>query len=339
MNLEQRIAAFVKLGQRIASIAKADFDILQDRAAQKNPWFTSANTKLALDGISKFLGSEALTAWTTNKDYSLNPAQPRHVGVAMAGNIPLAGFHDFLSVLIAGHMLHAKLSSQDSVLISFLADVLQQEEPGFTSCISFQERLNGVDAVIATGGDNTSRYFEYYFRNIPHIIRKNRTSCAVIVGEEDQRQLENLGQDVFSYFGLGCRNVSKLFVPEHYNFIPLLDSWEGYKEVSNHHKYANNYDYQKSILLVNRVPFLDNGFVMLTEHANLVSPISTLFFEYYKDLPDLHARLNLHRDKIQCIVSANAWYSGSVTFGQAQYPEVSDYADKVDTLKFLSALR
>jgi hypothetical protein len=338
MNLEQRIAGFVKLGQRITSISKADFDILQDQVAQKNPWFTPDNTKLALDGISKFLDTNTLTTWTANKDYLLNPTHPRHVGVAMAGNIPLAGFHDFLCVLIAGHNLHAKLSSQDSVLISFLADVLREEEPEFTSCISFQERLNGVDAVIATGGDNTSRYFEYYFRNIPHIIRKNRSSCAVIMGEEDQHQLTSLGQDVFSYFGLGCRNVSKLFVPEQYSFIPLLDSWDRYKEVSNHHKYANNYDYQKSILLVNQVPFLDNGFVMLTEHANLVSPISTLFFEYYKDLPDLHARMQLHQDKIQCIASANAWFNGSVSFGQAQYPEVNDYADKVDTLQFLSVL-
>lgn len=338
MNLEQRIAAFVKLGHTIATLSKADFNTLQDKVAQKNPWFTADNVRLALDGISKFLVEDTLRAWTSTEGYSLNPAQPRHVGVAMAGNIPLAGFHDFLSVLIAGHKLHAKLSSQDSILISFLSEMLQQNEPSFASFISFQERLNGVDAVIATGSDNTSRYFEYYFRNIPHIIRKNRSSCAVIMGEEDAAQLTTLGRDVFSYFGLGCRNVSKLFVPEQYSFIPLLDSWEGYKEISNHHKYANNYDYQKSILLVNQVPFFDNGFVMLTEHQNLVSPISTLFFEYYKDLPDLNTKLNFHRDKIQCITSAHAWFKESVPFGQAQYPEVGDYADQVDTLKFLSDL-
>jgi len=338
MNLDQRITAFVKLGQRIATLSNEDFKTLHDKAAQKNPWFTADNVRIALRGISKFLVEDTLRAWTSTEGYSLTPAQPRHVGVAMAGNIPLAGFHDFLSVLIAGHKLHAKLSSQDSVLISFLSETLQQHEPNFASYISFQERLNGVDAVIATGSDNTSRYFEYYFRNIPHIIRKNRSSCAVIMGEEDQAQLTSLGRDVFSYFGLGCRNVSKLFVPEQYSFIPLLDSWEGYKEISNHHKYANNYDYQKSILLVNQVPFLDNGFVMLTEHKNLVSPISTLFFEHYKDLPDLYDKLNLHSDKIQCMTSANSWFKESVSFGQAQFPEVADYADKVDTLKFLSAL-
>ena len=338
MNLEQRISAFVKLGHRIATLPSQDLAILQDKTAQRNPWFTAPNVNLALEGISRFLNEKNLRTWTSDKNYSLNPSTAKHVGVAMAGNIPLAGFHDFLSILIAGHKLHAKLSSQDSVLINSLTEMLLEEEPGFTSFISFQERLNGVDAVIATGSDNTSRYFEYYFRNIPHIIRKNRSSCAVIMGEEDNSLLTELGNDVFSYFGLGCRNVSKLFVPEHYNFIPLLDSWEGYKEVSNHHKYANNYDYQKSILLVNQVPFLDNGFVMLTEHANLVSPISTIFYEFYSDLPELYTKLKQHEEKIQCITSANGWLKESVGFGQAQYPDVWDYADNVDTLKFLSAL-
>lgn len=338
MNLEQRITAFVKLGQRITTISKSDLEILCDQTAQKNPWFTAPNVKLALDGISKFLSEDKLRGWTSNKEYSLEPIKAKQVGVAMAGNIPLAGFHDFLSVLIAGHKLNAKLSSQDSVLITFLSEILQQEEPRFTALISFQERLNGVDAVIATGSDNTSRYFEYYFRNIPHIIRKNRSSCAVIMGEEDASQLTNLGNDVFSYFGLGCRNVAKLFVPEQYSFIPLLDQWEGYKEVGNHHKYANNYDYQKSILLVNQIPFFDNGFVLLTENENLVSPISTLFFENYKNLDDLYSKLSQQKDKIQCITSANAWLKDSVQFGQAQYPEVWNYADNVDTLKFLSGI-
>jgi hypothetical protein len=336
MNLIERINAFSELGNQINRLNKAERVELADRATQKNAWFTLDSVTLALDGISKFLSNDILTKWTSR--YSLDRAIPKTIGVAMAGNIPLVGFHDFLCVLLSGNKLKAKLSSQDSVLLQYLTKILIQADSRFEPLINYAERLNEVDAVIATGSDNTSRYFEYYFRNIPHIIRKNRSSCAVLMGEESKDQLTALGKDVFSYFGLGCRNVAKIFVPDGYNFSPLLDSWNDYSGIIHHHKYANNYDYQKSILLVNGVSFLDNGFVLVTEHSSLVSPISVLFYETYSDQEDLQRKIETQRKKIQCIVSANAWYKESLPTGKAQYPEVWDYADDVDTMKFLSAI-
>ena len=336
MNLEERIRAFALLGQSIVSIPAEIKEELVLNVKNQNSWFTENSVEIALKGISRFLSAENLATWTSS--YPLHPATTKKIGLAMAGNIPLVGFHDYLCVLLSGHHLVAKLSSQDSVLIQFLTRELVRIEPRFTDYIHFEELLKGIDAVIATGSDNTSRYFEYYFRHIPRIIRKNRTSCAVLSGEEPAEELTRLGIDVFTYFGLGCRNVSKLFVPEGYSFTPLLDSWQGYAEVGHYHKYANNYDYQKSILLVNGIPFLDNGFVMLTKNEASVSPISVLFYEEYKAPNDLHLKLTAHREKTQCIVAAKGWYKESVPFGEAQFPEAWDYADKVDTLQFLSAL-
>lgn len=334
MDLATRINAFSELGNRIKALSKTGREHLYERAGLSNAWFTAASVQKALDGITKFLDSETLRSWTSQ--YPTAPNQ-KIVGIAMAGNIPLVGFHDLLCVLISGHQALVKLSSQDAlmeVLINWLIEI----EPRFATKIKIEERLNAAEAMIATGSDNTSRYFEYYFRNKPHIIRKNRSSCAVIMGEEPAETLTELGKDVFTYFGLGCRNVAKVFVPEEYTFIKLLDSWAPYIEISNHHKYANNYDYQKSILLINQTPFLDNGFVLLTESANLVSPISVVFFERYLDQTDLQHKIQSHGEKLQCIVSANGWYTNSVAFGKGQQPEVWDYADNVDTMKFLSIL-
>jgi len=336
MNLKERVSAFARLGRAIDSVPAEVKEELINNVKNENAWFTENSIEIALKGITRFLATENLTTWTSR--YALEPASAKKIGVAMAGNIPLVGFHDYLCILLSGHHLIAKLSSQDALLIQFLSRELTRIEPRFKEFIHFEELLKGVDAVIATGSDNTSRYFEYYFRNIPRIIRKNRTSCAVLLGEEPADQLNRLGIDVFTYFGLGCRNVSKLFVPEGYNFSPLLDSWQGYSEIIHHHKYANNYDYQKSILLVNGVPFLDNGFVMLTQNKASVSPISVLFYEEYKDLDDLAQKLADHSEKTQCIVSARSWYRESIAFGDAQFPEAWDYADNVDTLKFLSTL-
>lgn len=334
MNLATRINAFSELGNRIKALNKTSREQLYERASLSNAWFTAASVQKALDGIALFLDSETLRSWTSQ--YPAAPNQ-KTVGIAMAGNIPLVGVHDLLCVLISGHQALVKLSSQDAlmeVLINWLIEI----EPRFATKIKIEERLNAAEAMIATGSDNTSRYFEYYFRNRPHIIRKNRSSCAVIMGEEPAEALTELGKDVFTYFGLGCRNVAKVFVPEEYTFIKLLDSWAPYLEISNHHKYANNYDYQKSILLINQTPFLDNGFVLLTESPNLVSPISVVFYERYLDQIDLQQKIQSHGEKLQCIVSANGWYPNSVAFGKAQQPEVWDYADKVDTMKFLASL-
>jgi hypothetical protein len=336
MTIKERIEAFNKLKLPIENLTDEERESLYTQAAQGNPWFTAANTERALNGIAQFLSKEVLTSWTVH--YNLNPTSSKKIGVAMAGNIPLVGFHDLLCVLLSGHTLIAKLSSQDTVLMNFVSGLLKKVEPRFSDKLFFEERLKNIDAVIATGSDNTSRYFEYYFRNIPHIIRKNRSSCAVIMGEEPSDELAKLGADVFSYFGLGCRNVSKIFVPEGYNVSSLLKPWEHYKEVVNHHKYANNYDYQKCLLLMNQHLFYDSGYVLLVESDALVSPISIVYYEYYKDLEALKNKLHSQEEKIQCIVSAKGWYPASIPFGKAQLPDVWGYADNVDTMKFLSGL-
>jgi hypothetical protein len=334
MNLVERIRAFNLLGDKIDHLSAEERNQLVDQARNLNAWFVPESILFSLAGISYFLKEKNLNTWVSS--YDLTNKKNRKVGIAMAGNIPLVGFHDYLSVLISGNDLVVKLSSQDSYLLPTINSWLIEIEPRFKNKIQFEERLNHVEAIIATGSDNTSRYFEYYFRNIPHIIRKNRSSVAILMGEEDSSHLTELGKDVFSYFGLGCRNIAKLFVPEGYEFIKLLDAWSPYQEIIHHHKYANNYDYQKSILLVNKVPHLDNGFVLLTRHEQLVSPISVVYFETYSTQSDLKNKIKIQKDKIQCIVSANGWFEGSVPFGKAQLPELWDYADGIDTLKFLT---
>lgn len=325
MKLSDRIAAFARLGNALHSIEEADKNSLYRQAANNNAWFTPKQCETALNGISKFLVKDDLEAWV--EPYKLATSDPKKVGVVMAGNIPLVGFHDLLCVLMSGNHLAAKLSSQDTTLMRYVIEQLVTIEPRFREHITLTERMNDAQAVIATGSDNTARYFEYYFRNIPHIIRKNRSSCAVLNGNETDEQLIALGSDVFSYFGLGCRNVSKLYVSKDYDFIRLLGLWERYHEVADHHKYVNNYDYNKSILLVNRVPHLDNGFALITENTALVSPISVVYYE--TGTPDQHS------EKLQCIVGSG---DNLVPFGKTQEPKLTDYADKVDTMRFLTAL-
>jgi len=336
MKLSERIKAFVLLGNKITLLTTEEREKITDGARSLNPWFVPESINLSLIGISHLLKEDNLLTWASG--YNLNDEKNKKVGIAMAGNIPLVGFHDYLSVLISGNQVVIKLSSQDSYLLPVINTWLLEIEPRFADKIHIEERLNNVDAIIATGSDNTARYFEYYFRNIPHIIRKNRSSVAILMGEEDSTHLTELGKDVYNYFGLGCRNVSKVFVPEGYDFIKLLDSWDCYKEIIHHHKYANNYDYQKSILLVNKVPHLDNGFTLLTQSEQLVSPISVLYFETYTTQSDLKKKINSRKEKIQCIVSANGWFDNSVPFGKAQLPELSDYADGIDTLRFLAEI-
>ncbi len=336
MTLQERINGFDQLGKKIKGLPADELNTLTDKVRNENPWFIPENVGMALQGISKFLDRPILEEWVS--PYALPQSSAKKIGVAMAGNIPLVGFHDLLCVLLSGHQLVAKLSAQDSVLMKFIKDQLIEIDPGFGENIFFEERLKNLDAMIATGSDNTSRYFDYYFRNIPHIIRKNRTSCAVLLGEETPDEFCRLGKDIFSYFGLGCRNVSKIFVPENFDFIPLLDNLNSFQPIIHHHKYANNYDYQKSIMLVNQTHFYDTGYVMFTESKNPVSPISVVYYESYKDQDDLTSKLQSHQEKIQCITSARGWYKKSTAFGGAQFPEVNDYADGIDTLAFLAAL-
>lgn len=334
MNLSDRITAFEKLGNTLHAIDEVTFNSLALHAKNENSWFTEESIKHALQGIIKLLDGEKLREWVAQYDLTLT--EPKIIAVVMAGNIPLVGFHDLLCILVSGHRIMIKPSSKDTFLLKYIINTLNEIEPDFTAFITIADRLKNFDAIIATGSDNSSRYFEYYFSKYPHIIRKNRTSCAILSGFETEQELQLLGTDVFTFFGLGCRNVSKIYVPMEYNFSNLIESWIPYQHVMIHHKYHNNYDYQKSILLVNRIPFLEGGFVLLQENERMVSPISVIYYEYYKDWESLLKKLDDQKDKLQCIVGNVK--PASVKIGQAQSPELWDYADQIDIIKFLQQL-
>ncbi len=336
IQLEDRIRAFATVGKMLQQLDAEEKDDIFRRAKSENSWFTDESLELALEGTRRYLQEEKLKKWTA--DMHGQPRQVRKVGVVMAGNIPLVGFHDFLAVLISGHQLLAKLSSKDSFLLRHIAEMLTDIEPRFKEQIDFRERLNDADAMIATGSDNSSRYFEYYFARMPHIIRRNRTSVGVLLGEENGADFKALGEDVFQYFGLGCRSISKLYVPDGFDFKPMLEAWQSFERISNHHKYNNNYDYNKSIYLVNQEPHYDNGFTMLRESMQLVSPVSVVYYEKYRDAEKLRQELRAMEDKIQCVVAKDGWLEGSLPFGKAQKPELWDYADDVNTLEFLQQL-
>lgn len=335
----KRINAFINLGKFITDTENEP--LIEDwiaAAKSKNNWFTQANVAMSLRAIATlYLNEEGLNAWAGQYP---EPSSSQKIGVVMAGNIPAVGFHDALCVLISGHTLLVKPSSDDEMLILAILNALISIEPEFKKYIQFAERLNASDAYIATGSNNTARYFHYYFAKKPNIIRKNRTSVAILTGNESVEELKNLGRDVFQYFGLGCRNVSKLYVPEGYDFTKFYESVE---EISgdylNHHKYFNNYEYNKSIFLVNRVPHFDNGFLLITESKSLVSAISVLHYETYGSLREVQALIAENEDQIQCVVGTSAVnIPGLLPPGTAQQPGLSDYADSVDTMAFLSGL-
>ncbi|MTI40841.1 acyl-CoA reductase [Fulvivirga lutimaris] len=336
MNIQQRIEAFSQLGNKIRNISEEEFENLCIHARNNNSWFVETSIKHALNGINQFLTKSDLEHWTSK--YSLNN-NSKTIGIVMAGNIPLVGFHDLLCILISGHKAMIKVSSQDEYLMKHICQLLIELNADFKEQITFVDRLANMDAIIATGSDNTSRYFEYYFSKYPNIIRRNRTSIGILTGEEADEDLKSLGDDIFTYFGLGCRNVSKIFIPKGYNLNKFFEAVEQFNEIRHHHKYNNNYEYNKSIYLVNNEKHLDNGFLLLKESTDLVSPISVLYYEYYEIDKALRQTLSKFEEKIQCIVSKKGSWAGSLPFGQAQCPNLDDYADNVDTMKFIESLK
>lgn len=353
MNLLQRVETFVWLGNILTQVTdyqeennskitkktaflKEEFRTIIQKAEAQNAWFTPENIFFALSQWGKLLSEENLLHWV--KNYSFSEKNPKKVALILAGNIPLVGFHDFLCVLLAGHTAVVKLSSNDKILLPFLAEILQEKNPAFAEKIIFtEEKITDYDAVIATGSNNTARYFEYYFAQKSHIIRKNRNSVAVLTGNETENQLFLLGKDIFTYFGLGCRSVSKIFVPKGYNFDTFFKAIYPYHTIINHQKYANNYDYNKAIYLMSLFKLQENGFLMLKEDSSYTSPIATLFYEFYTDEKTLKRQLNSDREQLQCIVS-QGFTSEEVNFGETQNPQLFQYADNVDTLKFLTEL-
>ena len=337
LSPKERIEAFCRLGDLINSLSEEEKEVLFKKAGNQNTWFTEVSMESALRGLSRLLEKSKLEKWLSEYIFPEN-ISPRKVGILMAGNIPGVGFHDLMCVLITGHVAVPKLSSADSFFSNWLIQKLIQVESRFNMYIQIEEMLKGMDAYIATGSDNSARYFNYYFGKYPSIIRANRTSVAILTGEETEDELDKLGTDIFLYYGLGCRNVSKIFVKDVAHLQHFLDVLEKFSWVASNHKYHNNYEYNKSIYLVNREPHLDNGFVILRESKELVSPIGVLFYEVYEKEEQLLQNLELLEAKIQCVVGHKNEIQRIIPFGEAQYPEPWDYADKVDTLAFLLKL-
>src|SRR5690606_2340875 len=333
MQLNQRINEFIKLEKFLKEIASEKEESILQKVQAENGWFTQENINFALNSWNEALSKENLQQWVSK--YKIQETNPKTIAIIMAGNIPLVGFHDFISVLLTGNKVLVKLSSNDKTLLPFLAEYLVSIEPEFKKYIEFTEgKLENFDAVIATGSNNTARYFDYYFGKYTNIIRKNRNSIAVLTTNETEKELKNLANDIFRYFGLGCRNVSKLYIPENYDFEPFFKAMYSWKEIIHNHKYINNYDYNKAVYLMDSFPLLDNEFMLLKEDAGFSSPISVVFYEKYSDLEKLKKELENQTENIQCIVST-AGLPNEISFGKAQSPALWDYADGVDTVDFL----
>ena len=348
--LELRISAFAQLGKILGQAAEiyvsADTDFKDQypelyeslmTANQQNAWFTPATIAFALKAWKETLNEESIRNWINKYEIGTQNTDPKEVAVIMAGNIPIVGFHDFLCVLMSGNYFVGKLSSDDKILLPALADVLIKIEPSFRQMIQFtQDTIKDFDAIIATGSNNTARYFEYYFSKYPHIIRKNRNGVAVLSGNESDDALIRLGSDICSYFGLGCRNVSKVFIPAGFDPKKLFSAIESYKIVLNDHfKYMNNHSYHRSIYLLNKTPHLDNDVFILTESEQYFSPIPVLFYQFYENLESLKEKLLQDDELIQCIATDAFTGEKTVPLGCTQSPALSNYADGIDTMKFL----
>lgn len=342
MKMKDRIIVFSELGSILQQYLKGEstpYTSLLDSAVVKsyevNPWFTPEFIRQAIRGVSLFLKTEVLTGWVSQYP---RIDEEKKVACILAGNIPMVGFHDMLCVLISGHYFIGKLSNKDAYLLPAISRILSHIDEGFEEKVYFTNDLQGVvyDAVIATGSTNTSRYFEQYFGHLPHIIRKGMSSVAILTGNETVKELEGLADDLFLYFGLGCRNISKLYIPQGFDITTIFTHFEKYSHLKNHHKWANNYDYNRAIMLVNLIPFYETGFALFTENDRLSSPISVIHYEYYEQLQNVKAFCDLHSDQLQCVVSN---LGSIIMFGEAQFPQIDDYADRMDTLNFLTRLK
>lgn len=344
-TLEQRIQAFVQLGKVLGALSNEEawpgfeLGLTQEEyeSAQQvvlnqvpyNGWFTPEFTKLALKNWANALQEDTLKSWVAS--YVLDDIQPQTVAIICAGNIPMVGFHDILCVLISGHTALIKLSSDDARLIPLVLYLVMKWQPAMKDQIQWAEgKLERFDRIIATGSDNTSRYFHAYFDKYPHIIRQSRTSVAILDGTETPEELNALGHDIFDYFGLGCRNVCKVYFPEGYDINTLIGALLPFQEMAKHNKYANNYDYNKAVWLLNREELLENGFMLFKQDPGIVAPTGSLFYEYYSDKQVLLDHLSSLQNKIQCIVG-----HGHIPYGQAQCPTLRDYADNIDVMSFL----
>ncbi len=348
MKRENEISGFAQLGKLMTALGnekpwagftigatEIEYQKLQGIIGKQfvlNGWFTKENVLQSLKALGNQLTVENLSIWTSTYSYSDNP---KKIGIIMAGNIPLVGFHDFLCVLLSGNTAVAKLSSDDNTLLPALAEQLIQYTPSLKERINFSfGKLGEIDAIIATGSDNSTKYFEQYFGHYPHLFRKNRTSIAILTGNETKEELTALGKDIFSYFGLGCRNVSHLLVPNGFDLNRFFEAIVDYHPIVNHHKYANNYDYNKAVYLMNLMELLDNNFMLLRESEELFSPLSMVHYQYYTTTEEVNNYLTQNTENIQAIVGHDF-----IPFGEAQAPKLNDYADGVDVMKWLDSIK
>ena len=332
MDWDHRIATLSAWGK---AVAKKDWTAHLSAVMSSNPWFDQINIELAIEGIAKLLDERKLYQWSSS--YQQRIDKSKTVGIIMAGNIPLVGIHDFVCCYLSGHNVLIKPSSQDMVLLQLFLEELKELDVQFSERINVVSELKAqmLDAVIATGSDNTARYFRYLFENKPTIIRTNRTSLAILNGEEKIPQLSALGVDIFSYYGRGCRNVSKIIVPNNYDFGSFFKANQQHQRLLDNAKYSNNYNYQKAKLSVQNIDYIDSGYCLLINSDQLGSPLATIYYQYYQDEGDLDQILEHQSNKIQCVASCDGWFDGSINFGELQRPDLWDYADNIDTLDFL----
>ncbi len=334
-SLRSDLKAFIRLGEILSTLPESTLLDWYPVISNNNAWFTPESVKYALDGIVHLLKESDIVEWDHN--YRLPVPQPKRIGIIAAGNIPAVAFHDIVCVLLSGHEAYVKLSSTDKILLPFLFHLLENEYPNTIEKLHWVDQLKGMDAYIATGSDNSARYFEYYFKNTPHIIRKNRTSIAILKGTESKDTLQVLGHEVFKYFGLGCRNVSKIFLPKGYSIPHLLDQWKPFEKVAEHHKYFNNYEYNKAVYLINSIPHWDTGAVLLKEDTELFSPIGVVFIQFYEQESEILPFIQHHQSSIQCVVGEGSSIGDIelIPIGYAQCPDITEYADGIDTMEFL----
>lgn len=332
MNLQNRIAILIKLGEYLESNSP-EWEAVKQNAFSKNPWFTDSFVEIAKNNIVQyFLNPQLLENWCAHYSIPNETKDKKNIGIVLAGNIPMVGFHDFLSVFISGQRQTIKLSSKDDVLLKHIIDKMIHWDVEIKDLITVADQLKQCDAYIATGNSQSAVYFETYFGKYPNIIRKNRTSVAVLDGSETEADLLELSNDVHLYFGLGCRNVSKIYVPEDYDFVPLLRAFDNFNALGNHHKFRNNYDYQLSICLINSIPYMTDDCTILLESNLVHAPISVLYYEFYSKSENPIDKMT-NKTELQCIIGKN-----HLPFGKSQVPGLFDYADDVDTIQFLSQL-
>jgi hypothetical protein len=336
-NFQSRLQAFQKLGKQISILLhRGGFDAIIKRQSIENKWFTEENCRFALNAIAKMLDEKSCeTFFHKYQHLIINNDNVQEIAVISAGNIPCAAFHDFFCILVSGNYFIGKLSKQDALLLPFLTEILVKIVPEWKKNIVFVEKLSKFDKIIATGSNNSARYFEYYFKDKPLLLRKNRNSIAILNGDENEEELLKLSIDVFQYFGLGCRSVSKIYVPKNYDFTKLIKIFqEKSKSLMQHNGYGNNYEYHRTIFALNRIPVHDGGSFLLLQSSSIASPISVMYFEEYEILHDVLNTIRFHKNEIQCIVSKDLAVENRIAFGATQYPTLLDYPDNEDIVLF-----